>query len=692
MKTRLLFLLLFISSYAFAQFPSDATKHYSFTNGDITNQASSNYDLVVNTGYGTPTFVDDRFGNSNSAVDLNNGHYNMGLMPNRSGYPGNQLSLSFWIKSTTDGILFHQYDNVQENGWILGLNGNSISYKTGYFCAYGYSCGSFPDNQYISSNVLDNNWHHIVAIVGKENDGVDQQYIKQLYIDNVLELDIVLTTVPFNGVQEVGMLNSGDLYNALTGGTTGNNRYDGVMDDIYYFERKITAAEVNALYNNGLVVDIPDANLKTALVSDATINTNSDSEIQPAEAINYTGTINVANLNIGNSKGLEAFVNISGLDISNNNLEHLDVSSNTALTSLEANNNQLITLNIQNGNNSNISTANFNVLNNYGLYCIEVDDVSYSNTNWTNINAYTIFSLNCNTANVNIPDIALRTSLLNNTSINSNGDSEIQVAEARDYTVGLYLSTSGIQDITGLQAFVNATNLDLSYNNVSTMDLRANRSLTGLHVRDNPLTSLNINGLSSITTLNISETSLIDIDLSTNTSLQYFEAQYVNNITNLDLSTNTNINYIYSNGSILTNIDLRTGTNVANNLFIETAGSPMLTCVFVDDPAFSLNNSMKDTITEFYQYNTECSNFSLNTQDFYEQTNDISIYPNPTRATLNIKSSEDIEAVTIYSILGKEVLKAETKTIDVSNLLQGMYILKIISKDNSKTVKRFIKK
>ncbi|WP_040279904.1 T9SS type A sorting domain-containing protein [Psychroserpens damuponensis] len=692
MKTKLLFLLLLISSYAFAQFPTDATKHYSFTNSDITNQAGTNYDLVLNSGYGTPTFVTDRFGNANSATDLNNGHFNMGVMPNRSGYDGNQLSLSFWIKSTTDGILFHQYDNVQENGWIIGLNGNSLFYKTGYYCSGGLSCGSFPDTQYISDTFLDDNWHHIVAIVGKENDGIDQQYIKQLYVDNVLVLDFVLTTVPFNGTQQVGMLHSNDTYNALTGGTTGNNRYDGLMDDIYYFERGITTAEVNALYNEGLVVDIPDANLKAALVSDATINTNSDSEIQPSEAINYTGVINVTNLNIDNSAGLEAFVNISGLDISNNNLEHLDVSSNTALTSLEANNNQLITLNIQNGNNSNISDANFNVLNNYGLYCIEVDDVSYSNTNWTNINAYTIFSLNCDTANVNIPDIALRTSLLNNTSINNNGDSEIQVAEARDYTVGLYLSTSGIQDITGLQAFANATNLDLSYNNVSIMDFRANRYLTGLHVGDNPLTSLNINGLSSITTLIISDTSLTDVDLSTHESLQYLEAQYVHNIANLDLSSNTNINYIYLSGNMLTNIDLRTGTNVSNNLFIETAGSPMLTCVFVDDPAFSLNNSMKDAITEFYQLDSECANFTLNTEDVVFQNNEISIYPNPTKSTINIKTESNVANVFVYSLLGKEVIKTNTKTVDVSSLSKGIYLIKIIDLEGNQHVKRFIKK
>ncbi|MBU2938397.1 T9SS type A sorting domain-containing protein [Lacinutrix sp. C3R15] len=57
-----------------------------------------------------------------------------------------------------------------------------------------------------------------------------------------------------------------------------------------------------------------------------------------------------------------------------------------------------------------------------------------------------------------------------------------------------------------------------------------------------------------------------------------------------------------------------------------------------------------------------------------------------------IKSKQDIEAIAIYSVLRKEVLKAETKTIDICNLAQGMYLLKIVSKDNTEKIKRFIKK
>ena len=45
-------------------------------------------------------------------------------------------------------------------------------------------------------------------------------------------------------------------------------------------------------------VTIPDANFKAALVANASINTNMDTEIQISEAAAFTGGINVSNSGI----------------------------------------------------------------------------------------------------------------------------------------------------------------------------------------------------------------------------------------------------------------------------------------------------------------------------------------------------------------------------------------------------------
>jgi YVTN family beta-propeller protein len=62
------------------------------------------------------------------------------------------------------------------------------------------------------------------------------------------------------------------------------------------------------------VVFIPDANFKAALVANASINSNSDNEIQVTEAEDYLGTLNINGLSIVNLTGIEAFTAITGLD------------------------------------------------------------------------------------------------------------------------------------------------------------------------------------------------------------------------------------------------------------------------------------------------------------------------------------------------------------------------------------------
>jgi len=71
------------------------------------------------------------------------------------------------------------------------------------------------------------------------------------------------------------------------------------------------------------------------------------------------------------------------LSCSNNQLTSLNLEQNTALLELRCQNNQLTNLNVKNGNNTIIT--DFNTTNNPNLMCVFVDDITYSNANWTNI-------------------------------------------------------------------------------------------------------------------------------------------------------------------------------------------------------------------------------------------------------------------------------------------------------------------
>ena len=104
----------------------------------------------------------------------------------------------------------------------------------------------------------------------------------------------------------------------------------------------------------------------------------------------------LTSLDVSNNTALEL------LDCERNQLDSLDVSVNTNLTELGCEQNQLTSLDARNGNNQNL--LQFKVIDNPNLTCINVDDVTYSTNNWTNIDAQHYFSANC-TLFVNLPDI-----------------------------------------------------------------------------------------------------------------------------------------------------------------------------------------------------------------------------------------------------------------------------------------------
>ena len=183
--------------------------------------------------------------------------------------------------------------------------------------------------------------------------------------------------------------------------TNGNSQNFGV-DDIVFTP------------NVPCTVTIPDANFKAVLVGNTAINTNGDTEIQCSEATAFTGEIYAYNESISDLTGIEAFVNLTilycgtnlltSLDVSNNlaleelyclsnNITNLDVSANTNLIRLNCHGNSLTDLNVANGNNS--SFTYFYATNNPNLTCIQVDNVTYSTANWTNVDAQTSFSANC---------------------------------------------------------------------------------------------------------------------------------------------------------------------------------------------------------------------------------------------------------------------------------------------------------
>lgn len=365
--------------------------------------------------------------------------------------------------------------------------------------------------------------------------------------------------------------------------------------------------------------------------------------------------------------------NLQQLSIENLQISSLNLSANTDLRSISIRDNDAITeldlssapnlagatlwfcdnlesVNLRNGGNENITS--FNSQNTPMLTCIAVDDVAYSIANWTFIDAANEFKAYCDPNDpVHIPDANFKAALVGDNSINTNEDTEISFGEAEAYNGIIDVENLEINDLTGIEAFVNITQLDANRNNLTSVDISQNTALTHLFLWSNNLQSIDLSNNSGITNLNLNNNPLGDLDvsmqsglftlqcgtcdlnaldLSNNTGVQHLIIPS-NNLTTLDLSTNPLIfNVILDNNSIvdltlpetstmkvlratnnsissldlaghgaietlslfnndLNSLNLQNGTNDIIVSF-DISSNPNLTCVAVDDPAYSRDN------------------------------------------------------------------------------------------------------
>ncbi len=170
-----------------------------------------------------------------------------------------------------------------------------------------------------------------------------------------------------------------------------------------------------------------------------------------------------------------------------------------------------------------------------------------------------ILSTAVHAQNVTIPDANFKAYLIGNTSINTNGDAEIQVSEANAFGGIIDCHFMFISDLTGIEAFINIINLDCSSNQLTNLDVATNTALTHLNCHDNRLTNLDVTTNTALTYLKCYDNQLTNLDVTTNTALTYLDC-YNNQLTNLDVATGTALTYLDCYSNQLTNLDVATNT------------------------------------------------------------------------------------------------------------------------------------
>lgn len=148
---------------------------------------------------------------------------------------------------------------------------------------------------------------------------------------------------------------------------------------------------LNCTYNQLTSLDVSFNTALTAIYCYYNQLTSLDVSSNMDLSILYTANNLLTSLNFSN--------NLVFLDCEYNQLTSLDVSANTALWDLVCNYNQLTSLNVKNGNNINFWY--FSAIGNPNLTCIQVDNVNYSNWNWSaGKDATASFNTSCNVTSV----------------------------------------------------------------------------------------------------------------------------------------------------------------------------------------------------------------------------------------------------------------------------------------------------
>jgi PKD domain/Secretion system C-terminal sorting domain len=329
----------------------------------------------------------------------------------------------------------------------------------------------------------------------------------------------------------------------------------------------------------------------------------------------------------------------------------LDLSEHTSLNFLECQDNLFSCLNVKNGNNTNFIW--FDASNNPNINCVEVDNATWSTSNWTNIDAGATFSTNCvngcNGLYTAIPDANFEQALIN-LGLDSGPIDGLVLTTNIDTVTFLNVGSSNITDLTGIESFtalvtlwcgnnqltsLNVTQnlaldaLSCAGNLLSTIDLTQNTTLTSLGFGADYITTIDVSQNINLRTLNAIFSPLSSLDITQNINLEsiYFESTqltgldisqnsalinlgvYNGILTSIDASNNPNLTYISVQNNELTCMNIKNGNNT-NLTTITTYNNPNLVCMEVDNPTYSTTN-WTINIDAWTNFSTNCGNSCL---------------------------------------------------------------------------------
>jgi len=221
--------------------------HYPFNNN--TNDDSGNEFNATNYG---ATYVEDRFGEANSALSLDGNDW-LRIHDQVMLQSETTASISFWIKTTqmTPFDLFTQGNSSgspSNLNFELLLNDSSLGENSIIFNYPAYNTGTSLST---AGSFTNNQWIHFVLIKD-----VDLNKMKIYQNSSLLaEMDITDTSFTVNGSLNISRNIMNDSY------------YSGLLDDVRIYDRVLSENEIIGLYAPELVADF-EADQTNVLIND----------------------------------------------------------------------------------------------------------------------------------------------------------------------------------------------------------------------------------------------------------------------------------------------------------------------------------------------------------------------------------------------------------------------------------------
>lgn len=744
MKKQLLLLAtLFFFINSNAQIPSaNLIKDYKFTNGtivsDINPSLQAGTPTLVPTG-SARTVIADRNSGADKAISLNGDSFVAG---GTNAAVVNNYTVSFWIKTTTNEAtkryIFDQHNSAPNPA------GFSISLKDGKIYFNGQSCwisttisGNSGVRQVISPVINDGQWHHIVCSLGTTSSFVyggaftsySLVFTYNMYVDNVFAGGDSESDNPAMLTSESHTIRSITPTKQLVIGKSPDVAFldyqDGI-DQIRFYERKLTPAEIDILYNEDKPKTPIFVNSNATGLNNGTSWTNAYTNLETAiTASNSSNEIWVAagTYKPSGASRTSTFLLKDGLTMYGgfNGTETIRDQRNPK-------NNITILSGDVNGNDNTIITATETTRQDNLYHVISVRGSAV----YILIDGFTITGGNANggtltsgTASAQYYHTRGGAVYLNTYTLLDNINLKMQNC--------IFEKNSGSD--TGVAAcyFAGGINYQTFRLDLDSCIIRNNFSGTNAQILIAGAGGFNWNGLSEIKNClfhnNTSTSGASCLYLSASTanggtqnsiSVDVINATFANNTgtsgntIRTDNGSNTRFKncIIYNNGStapffiggtlggpVVQNtiseggqISSTNSNPLLNPDYSLASGSPAINSgnnsLLINMP-FDLNGNDRivNSIVDMgaIEYNSALNNTNF---DSYSQ---FTIYPNPATEEIKVKSSETIESITIVSLEGRKTKTTSASSINISDLANGIYVMQVTTESGKTGNKKFVK-